>query len=329
MKVGVIGGGSLGTALVKTLLDFKRDDIWWWIYEKKISDHIGIYKRNPYYLRAIEIDIEKSRMSNRINDIIKNVEVIIISVPSLFIRESFQDVSSSDLSGKIIISTTKGLIAHGHQTVSEYFTRTFGFPDRDFVFISGPAHAEEIATKKSTYLTWVSTDPDKAKYAETLFGGSFLKIRTSEDLMGLQYTSVLKNIYAIASGICYGIGYGDNFISVVMANAIKEIGYFLQHECPAQRTINSSPYIGDVMVTAFSNFSRNRTFGELIGRGYSPKMALLELNMIPEGYYSLRSMSRIVEAKKYEMPVLNAVYRILYKQSLAEDEITKLEQHLF
>ena len=323
-KIGVLGGGSLGTALVKTILDTGNDELYWWVREKKVREGVLKNNRNPFYLRAVDLRMKEENISNDINQIINNSELIFICIPSLFVRESFQNTNSDMFENKLLISTTKGLISHGHQTVSEYFRKTYNISSDQFVFLGGPAHAEEIVRKKSTFLTWASKKQADIEMVNSIFEDSFIQMRFSCDLVGLEYSSVLKNIYALAAGMSHGLGYGDNFISVFMSNAINELSYFLNQECPSERNINSSPYLGDLMVTAYSKFSRNRTFGELIGRGYSAKAALLELNMIPEGYYSLRSMHKIVEKKSLDMPIIRSLFKIVYEQHSAEKMVIEL-----
>ncbi|HPD64308.1 MAG TPA: NAD(P)-binding domain-containing protein [Bacteroidia bacterium] len=323
MKVAIIGDGSWGTALTKTLFDKKEVELYWWIRQQKTYEYIVRYGRNPRYLRSVDIDLKPRFLSTDIKYVAENAEIVFIAIPSLFIRQNLSLLQASDFEGKVIVSTTKGILTHKNMLVSEYMKAHFAVPPEKYVFLTGPSHAEEVVNQMNTYLTLASVSSETASLIGNLLKTNFLNFRTSTDIKGLEYSASLKNIYAIASGVSHSLGYGDNFIAVLISNAIRETQKFLEHCCICTRNIMTSGYLGDLMVTAFSQFSRNRMFGEMIGHGYSPRAALLELNMIPEGYYSIRPFYRIARESHIEMKIVTAMYQILYEQ---EDPHQILEQ---
>ncbi|MBT3424520.1 MAG: NAD(P)-binding domain-containing protein, partial [Bacteroidetes bacterium] len=320
-KIGVIGGGSYGTAIVKTLLD-KDGDVFWWLRKQDTIDSINLKGRNPKYLRAVDLKLKPEQLSTDIREICRQSDIIFIAVPSVFLRETLLQLDDSDMEGKLIVSTTKGLIPHDHQLISDYIIKNFHLNADQFIFLTGPAHAEEVVTKRKTYLTLASSSEENALRAGSFLETDYIAVRTSTDVPGLEYAAVLKNIYAIAAGISQSVGYGDNFLAVLMSNAIREMDMMLKQECPADRNLMSSGYLGDLLVTAFSKFSRNRTFGSMIGHGYSTKAALIEMNMIPEGHYAVKSFCKLMRESCVKLRIVSAVYKILYNQ---EDPLKTLQ----
>jgi glycerol-3-phosphate dehydrogenase (NAD(P)+) len=327
MKISVIGSGSWGTAIVK-ILSSKLDHTGWWIREEEIIENINRYRHNPVYLSSVELDPGKLSLSSDIGEIIKNSDCIVFAIPSAFLNESLKEIKPAELKGKVIISAIKGIVPEHNVIIAEFFNKVYGVPFHDFVVVSGPSHAEEIALEKLTYLTVASQNPKLAVEIAKLFSNRFLKTSVSDDIFGTEYSSVIKNIVAIANGICIGLGYGDNFQAVLISNAIQEIQRFVDAVHPIDRDIKSSVYLGDLMVTAYSQFSRNRTFGNMIGKGYSVKFAQLEMKMIAEGYYAAKCIWEINKSHHVYLPITEAVYKILYEGSPPAFEISLLTEKL-
>ena len=290
----MIGGGSWATAIIKMLSDnIKEKEIFWWMRNTDAIEHIRKYHHNPNYLSAAEINLPASNISNNICDIIAAANYIILNVPAAFLKETLKEVKPEHFSGKKIVSAIKGIVPDENQIIAEFLNEKFEVPFEDILVISGPCHAEEVALEKLSYITIASTDVDAATYFASLLSTRYLKTNVSDDIFGTEYAAVLKNIYAVASGMCHGVGYGDNFQAVLISNAIREINRFVNAVHPITRDIKESAYLGDLLVTAYSQFSRNRTFGNMIGKGYTVKSAQLEMNMVAEGYYAASCMNVI------------------------------------
>lgn len=327
VNIGVIGSGSWATALVK-LLTNNTGNIQWYIRRKDMLDYIKINKHNPNYLSSIIFDTQKLVLQNDINEAISNSDLLIFATPSAFLQETMSGVNV-DISEKIIFSAIKGIIPEENITIAEYFNQHFNVPMENIGVIAGPCHAEEIALERLSYLTLGALRQDIANTLSENIECRFLKTRYAKDIYGTEYAAVLKNIFAIAAGICVGIGYGDNFQAVLVSNCIREMKRFLDKTTPnAKPKINSSAYLGDLLVTAYSQFSRNRTFGAMIGKGYSVKSAMMEMNMIAEGYYATKCIYEINKARDIKMPIVNAVYNILYQKISPVIEIKLLTEKL-
>ena len=327
MRVAVIGSGSWGTAIVK-ILSSNVSQINWWIREDEIIENLKNYKRNPIYLSSVEFNPEKLFLSNDIKEIISNSDYLVFAIPSAFLSDSLKDITIDDMKGKTIISAIKGIVPAHNKIIAEFFNQDFKIPFSNIVVASGPSHAEEIALEKLTYLTVASQNQALAEDVSTLFKNRYLRTSVSDDIFGTEYSSVIKNIIAIANGICIGLGYGDNFQAVLISNAIQEIKRFVDAVHPIDRDIKSSVYLGDLMVTAYSQFSRNRTFGNMIGKGYSVKFAQLEMKMIAEGYYATKCVWEINKNYNVYMPITEAVYNILYEGKSPTREIYLLTEKL-
>lgn len=326
-KIAVVGSGSWATALVKSL-QMKSSNVYWWVRSQENIDFIIKHHRNPKYLRSVEINIDKDKIFTDIKEVLRDAEVVFLVIPSLFLRKSLVGLKPIDFKNKIIVSTIKGIIPRRNLLISEYLQTTFKISKENYIFLTGPTHAEEVANNRLTFITLASESESNIDKTASLLGNAFLKIRKSNDIVGLEYASIVKNIYAIALGICNSLGYGDNFQAVLISNAIKEMKLFLDAICPYQRVIMSSGYLGDLIATSVSQFSRNRTFGNMIGKGYSTRSALLEMNMIPEGYYAVRPFYRLVRKSGVKMEIVKSVYRILYKKVTPIEEFQKLETFL-
>lgn len=310
-QVAVIGGGSWATALVKILCN-NVNSVNWYMRNETAVEHLINYKHNPNYLQSVEFDLSKINVSTDLIATIQPSDIIIIATPSAFLVKLFEDIPADLFKGKVVYSAVKGIVPEYNAIPARYFHKTFGTPYKDIGIICGPCHAEEVALERLSYLTIACPAEKHANEMANLLNCRYIKTTISDDLFGTELSAVLKNVYALASGICAGLGYGDNFQSVLISNAVQEIENFIDVISPVHRDVKSSAYLGDLLVTAYSKFSRNRTFGYMIGKGYSVKTAQLEMDMIAEGYYATKSLHEINKKFKVEMPILDAVYNILY-----------------
>jgi len=325
-NIGVIGGGSWATSIVKMLCENVNSINWWMRNEDSIS-HIETYGHNPNYISDAELKKEKLNISSDINSVIENSDLIVLAVPSAFLKSTLNNLNVS-LKEKIIVSAIKGIVPENNTIVGEFIHNQYDVPYKNIGVLTGPCHAEEVALERLSYLTVACSDVEKAEFFANSISGRYIKTNVSDDIYGTEYSSVLKNVVALASGICHGLGYGDNFQAVLISNAIREIKRFVDKVHPINRDIKESAYLGDLLVTAYSQFSRNRTFGEMIGRGYSVNSAQLQLKMIAEGYYAVKCISEINEKLNVEMPITQAVYNILYNRKSVRKEISDLTEKL-
>jgi len=311
--VAVIGGGSWATALVKILCN-NLDSVNWYMRNEDAVTHIKKYRHNPTYLQSVEFDLSKINVSTDLEAIISSSDIIIIATPSAFLVKLFENVTPDLFKGKTVFSAVKGIVPEYNAIPARFIHKTFGTPYSAIGIICGPCHAEEVALERLSYLTLACQNEHHAQEMADLLACRYIKTTVSDDLFGTELSAVLKNVYALASGICAGLGYGDNFQSVLIANAIQEIENFIDEVSPVHRDVKSSAYLGDLLVTAYSKFSRNRTFGFMIGKGYSVKTAQLEMDMIAEGYYATKCVHEINKKFQVEMPILEAVNNILYEK---------------
>ena len=327
-KIGILGAGSWATALVK-ILSNNAPEINWWARKEETIEHIKKYRHNPNYLSDIELPVEKINLYSDLKKVIAHSDVLLIAVPSAFMSESFKGLTKQDFAGKMIFSLIKGTLPDKKLMVSQYFHQHFEVSLNSFGMIAGPCHAEEVALEKLSYLTVACSDQTAAEKMAKLLNCRYIKACTSSDMQGIEYTAALKNIYAVASGICHGLGnYGDNYQAVLVANAIQEIKRFIDVAYPTTRDTNLSAYLGDLLVTAYSQFSRNRMLGSMIGKGYSVKYAQMEMNMVAEGYYAVKTIYTLNQTYKVDMPICDAVYRILYEKMSPSVEIRLLSERL-
>ncbi len=310
-RIAVIGGGSWATAIVKLLCNTQEKVNWWMRSESSVA-HIKQFKHNPKYLQSVEFNLDKLVVSTDLNHVIATADIVIIATPSAFLTEAFSAIPAGLFDGKIVFSAVKGIIPEYNAIPARFIHKTFGTPYDQIGIICGPCHAEEVALERLSYLTIACSNESIATKMADALACRYIKTTTSDDLFGTEISAVLKNVYALAAGICHGIGYGDNFQAVLISNAIQEIERFIDVVSPVHRDTKTSAYLGDLLVTAYSNFSRNRTFGFMIGKGYSVKSAQLEMNMIAEGYYATNSLTEMNKKFEVDMPILTAVYRILY-----------------
>lgn len=307
-----MGGGSWATAIAKMALGQEEEINWYMRRDDRIED----FKRmghNPAYLTGVKFDIKRIHFYSNINDAVKASDTLVFATPSPYVKSHLKKLRTK-IKDKFIVTAIKGIVPDENMIVSDYLTKIYGVPPENIAVLAGPCHAEEVALERLSYLTVACPDIDKAHLFAQRLSSHYIKTSVSDDVAGIEYGSVLKNVYAIAAGICSALKYGDNFQAVLMANAIQEMNRFLNTVHPINRKISDSVYLGDLLVTAYSNFSRNRTFGSMIGKGYSVKSAQIEMEMIAEGYYGTKCIKEINKHYHVNMPILDAMYNILYER---------------
>lgn len=324
--IAVIGGGSWATALVK-MLSNNVSELHWWMRNEEVTQQIKDTKHNPRYLSSVIIDTKIVHVSSDLNNICKTADIIILAVPSAFLHRSLSNLDV-DLSSKILFSTVKGIIPERNQIVGTYLQNEYQIPSDQIGVIMGPCHAEEVALERLSYLTVACENMSTAEYMASQLSCRYIKTTTSNDIYGAEYAAVLKNVVAVAAGIAHGLGYGDNYLSVLVSNAIREIKRFVDTVHPNGRDIKDSAYLGDLLVTAYSKFSRNRTFGTYIGKGYSVKAAQMDMNMVAEGYYAVKCIKEINKEFQVRMPITDSVYRIVYEKMAPRLEFKLLSEEL-
>ncbi|WP_298493052.1 NAD(P)H-dependent glycerol-3-phosphate dehydrogenase [uncultured Algibacter sp.] len=328
LKYAVFGAGSWATAIVKMLCE-NLDEVGWYMRSVYTKEHLLKEQHNPNYLSSVEFHLEQLKLSNDINEIANYADVLIFVIPSAFIHSELEKLNV-DISNKIIVSAVKGIMPETELLVGEHFHQIYKVPLDNIAVIAGPCHAEEVALERLSYLTISCSDTKKANAIANSLASDYIKTKTSDDIIGIEYAVMLKNIYAIAAGIAHGLGYGDNFQSVLMSNAIREMKRFIKKRHKMKRNINNSVYLGDLLVTGYSIFSRNRMFGNMIGKGYTVKSAQMEMSMVAEGYYATKSAYKLNEknAKKTQIPIIKAVYEILYENKNPKKVFKKLTDKL-
>ena len=314
MRVAILGGGSWATAIAKMLLT-NVEEIGWYIRNDEKIEKFKSLGRNPNYLTGVNFDVSRIKFSSTINTVVKNADILFVAIPSPYLKSQLKRLKLR-LDSKIIISAVKGIVPDENMILSEYFNMYYGVPIDRIAVISGPCHAEEVALERTSYLTIGCRDREIAKQIAAIMTNRYTQTYISEDVNGIELSSVMKNIYAIAVGICHGLKYGDNFQAVLISNAIQEMNRFCNAAVPHHRDLQESVYLGDLLVTAYSRFSRNRTFGTMIGKGYSVKTAQMEMEMIAEGYYAAKCIREINEDFQVNIPIADAVYDILYQHKI-------------
>lgn len=325
-KIAVFGGGSWATAIVKMLCE-NLEQVGWYMRNQTSIDYIKENQHNPNYLSSAEFDVAKLHLSSDINELVEYGDILIFAIPSAFLKEELDKISV-DFSSKIIFSAIKGIVPESGLIVGEHFHLNYKVPIENIGVITGPCHAEEVAMERLSYLTIASQDIKKARLMSKCLSSNYIKTKTSDDIIGTEYAAMLKNIYAIAAGIAHGLGYGDNFQSVLMSNSIREMKRYIKKVHKMKRNINNSAYLGDLLVTGYSVFSRNRMFGNMIGKGYTVKSAMMEMSMVAEGYYAAKSAYLINEKNNAKTPIIDAVYDILYQNKNPKQIFKKLTELL-
>ncbi|MBI2720643.1 MAG: NAD(P)H-dependent glycerol-3-phosphate dehydrogenase [Bacteroidetes bacterium] len=327
VTIGIVGSGSWATALAKLFLN-NCNGINWFIRNETDINAFKEFGNNPKYLSSVDFNTSKIQFTSSLKECIENSTILILAVPSAFLNNTLKEVTASSLKDKIFFSAIKGIVPEHNLIVGEYLNTVYHVPFENIGVITGPCHAEEVALEKLSYLTIASQNLTNAKTVSELLNCRYLRSSVSDDIYGTEYSAVLKNVIAVAGGICHGLGYGDNFLAVLVSNAIQEIKRFVDAVHPINRDINASAYLGDLLVTAYSQFSRNRTFGTMIGKGYSVKNAQLEMNMIAEGYYAVKCVYEINTSYNINMPITSAVYNIIYINKDARSEMENLSKIL-
>ena len=321
-KIAIIGGGSWATAIAKIVVGHTHHIGWY----MRRDDRIEEFKRmghNSAYLTSVHFDTNEIFFSSDINRIVQDYDTLVFVTPSPYLKNHLKKLKTR-IRDKFVITAIKGIVPDENLVCSEYFHQVYDVPYDNLACIGGPSHAEEVALERLSYLTVGCSDREKAQAFCDVLNSEVIKTKTSSDVIGIEYSSVLKNVYAIAAGICSGLKFGDNFQAVLMSNAIQEMSRFLKTVRPIDRDVDDSAYLGDLLVTGYSNFSRNRVFGTMIGKGYSVKSAQIEMEMIAEGYFGTKCMKEINRHFHVNMPILDAVYNILYERISPQVEIKLL-----
>lgn len=321
-KIAIIGSGSWATAIAKIVVEHTHHIGWYFRRDDRIEDFRRI-GHNPSYLTSIRFNLDELTLSSDINRLVQDYDTLIFVTPSPYLKALLKKIKVR-MTNKVVVTAIKGIVPDENLVCSEYFNKVLGVPDNHLAVIGGPSHAEEVAMERLTYLTVGCTDKEKAQAVTEVLASHYVKTKISPDVIGIEYASVLKNVYAIAAGICSGLKYGDNFQAVLMSNAMQEMERALTTINPIQRSMIDSVYLGDQLVTGYSKFSRNNTFGAMIGKGYSVKAAQLEMEMIAEGYFGTKCMKEINRHLHVNMPILDAMYNILYEGINPQIEIKLL-----
>lgn len=333
-RIAVIGGGSWATALMKILSENKAsgksnlESLSWWVRSEEKAEYMRNHRHNPDYISSIEFNTNHIKISSNLLELVSEADTLLIAIPAAFLEASLAAIPKEIFKDKVIVSAIKGLVPSSKQIVGDYFIDYYGIEEKKILVISGPCHAEEVANEKLSYLTIAGLGNETVRNFAALLANDYIKTVVSSDVRGTEYGAVLKNIYAVASGICHGLGYGDNFQAVLMSNSIREMKRFLRNITDTDRKINHSAYLGDLLVTGYSVHSRNRTFGNMIGKGYTVQAAQLEMKMIAEGYYATKNLHELNEKMQVKMPIMDTVFQIIYEGKSAKKAIQKLSEKL-
>ncbi len=326
MKFGILGSGSWATALAKILCE-QNDPLFWYLRNEKTIAHLKQKGSNPSYLQNVSFNPNQLKLSSNIREIVKQADTLILAIPSPFLHQTLQEVKDL-LPSKIVFSAVKGIVPESKDVVGKHLNHAFGVPRDQIGVIMGPCHAEEVALEKLSYLTLASQNQDNAKSLAQQMRCSYIRTKVTDDIFGAEYAGTLKNIYAIAVGIAHGLGYGDNFQSVLMSNSIRELKRFLKQIHNTKRDMSHSVYLGDLLVTGYSLLSRNRMLGTMIGKGYTVKSALKEMTMISEGYYASHTAHFLTQEIDKSFPIMEAVYQVLYEKKSAKKVMAKVAEGL-
>lgn len=321
-KIAIIGGGSWATAIAKIVVEHTHHIGWYMRRDDRIEEFQRL-GHNPAYLMSVRFNVNEIEFSSDLNRIVQDYDTLVFVTPSPYLKNHLKKLKTR-IKNKYIITAIKGIVPDENQICSDYFHNVYDVPYENLACLGGPSHAEEVALERLSYLTVACADEEKAQAFADVLSSNYIKTKTCTDVIGIEYSSVLKNVYAIAAGICSGLKFGDNFQAVLMSNAVQEMARLLQAVHPLERNVYDSVYLGDLLVTGYSNFSRNRVFGSMIGKGYSVKSAQVEMEMIAEGYFGTKCMKEINRHLHVNMPILDAVYNILYERISPQIEIKLL-----
>ena len=326
IPVGVVGSGTFATAIVKMLVENCKT-VHWCVRNEYVKGAIELRHHNPTYLTSVSFAPKSIKVTTDINELVSACEVIVLATPSIYLSDAM-DKMTCDYKDKIFVSAIKGIVPKVNDVVAHYLKECFDIGFRNQAVLAGPCHAEEVAMERLSYITIATVEDEVSEKLFNLFSSRFINVEPSKDILGNEYSAILKNIYAIGAGIASGLGYGDNFTAVFVSNAIREMEIFLEAIYEAPRDVNESAYLGDLLVTAYSLFSRNRNLGNLIGKGYTVKSAIQSMNMIAEGYYAADSIYQTSKDKKMKTPIIDTIYGILYEEKNAEKQFKKLTTKL-
>jgi len=332
-QIGIVGNGSWGTALAKILTD-NGNTIHWWVRNEEAVNHLKTRLHNPHYLTSVRFTAGTILPTNNLAEMLKNCDTVIVAVPSAYAQGVIEQVDKSLWNNKTIISAIKGVLPDANLLLNDYLTTRLDYPIERYVSIMGPCHAEEVAEERLSYLTFSGLDDGLARAVAKVFGNTYINTTCNHDIWGAQFAAVLKNIYAVGAGIARALDYGDNFLSVYITNCYREMYHFLQahfekvHPSNETPDFHTSAYLGDLLVTCYSLHSRNRTFGTMIGKGYTVKAAMLEMNMVAEGYYAARGMQSVSREYAIQIPIATIVYEMLWENLKPSDGFLKIEQLL-
>ena len=315
--IGILGSGSWATAIVKILLEQPQAHVCWYVREPEIRESLKEYGHNYRYLEEVQFDPSRLTICSDANEVLQQCERVYLVIPTAFLHGALQTVDVELLRQRELVSAIKGFVPESDEIVTDYLQHCYQVPSSHIAIISGPTHAEEVARERLTFITAASRNAELAESVCSQIHCYYINATTSDDIRGIQFATALKNIYAVAAGTAIGLGCGDNSLAVLVSYAMVEMTNFLRTMQPNQ-VINISaktlpPYVGDLLVTCYSQFSRNRTFGKMIGRGYSVKSVQLEMNMVAEGYYAVNSLEKVRKVLNIEMLIAQAVYRVLYE----------------
>ncbi len=322
ISAGVVGSGSFATAIVKMLTE-NCETVHWCVRNEFVKGSIELRGHNPNYLTSVSFNTKNLNITTDINELVSACEVIVLATPSIYLTDAMEKMTCN-YENKIFVSAIKGIVPKVNDVVAHYLRDNFNIGFRNQAVIAGPCHAEEVGMERLSYLTIATVEDEVSRKLENLFSSRFINVHSSKDILGNEYSAILKNIYAIGAGIANGLGYGDNFTAVFVSNAIREMEIFLEAVYEAPRDVNQSAYLGDLLVTAYSLFSRNRNLGNLIGKGYTVKSAIQSMDMIAEGYYAADSVYKTAKEKNLETPMIDTIYEILYEEKNAEEYFKKL-----
>lgn len=327
LRIGILGSGSWATALAKMVCE-NVDELNWWIRTEDMYEHLGKFGHNPRYIESIQFPVDKLRLSLNMQDVIDRSDVLIVAIPSLFLHDVFEEHKPRGLEGKLVISAIKGMIPQFNSIPARYLHKRLNIPYENIGIVCGPCHAEEVARERLSYLTVACPDTEKAERFACYLRTRYIKVNTSDDVFGVELAAVLKNVYAVGAGLAHGLGYGDNFISVLISSSAIEMKSFIDAVHNIDRNIKSSPYLGDLLVTAYSVNSRNRSLGTMVGSGYTVKSAVIEMKMVAEGMTGAKGINEMNKKFQVDIPIADAVYRILHERMSPVLEMRLLSDNL-
>lgn len=323
-KIAVLGGGSWATALAKMLLE-RNEEIWWYLRREDRIEEFLQKGHNPAYLSSVHFEVEHIHFSSDINEVVSTCDTLIFAIPSPYLKGHLRKLKVR-LENKFVVSAVKGIVPDENLVCSEFFHMVYNVPDEHLAVLSGPCHAEEMVSGRPSYLTIGCHDEQKARRLASFFAPDSVHSQMNTDVTGIEYAGALKNVYAMASGISRGLMYGDSYQAVLLSNAAQEMSRFLNAVSPLERNVMDSVYLGDLLVTSYSNYSRNRFFGAMIGKGYSVKSAIMEMDMVAEGYFAAKCLKEVNRQLRVNTPILDAVYNILYERMSPQIEMKLLSE---